>query len=162
MTGMEDTYENPAQDGLDLSSPAFEDRTPIPPRFTAGGGNVSPPLSWTRPPPGTQELALLCEDPDAPSGTFVHWLVTGIDAGSRGVAEGDLPPGGRAHANTMGDHGWDGPSPPVGDAAHRYRFRLYAMPFHVPLPDHASAVEVHRALDDERLAESTLTGLYQR
>jgi Raf kinase inhibitor-like YbhB/YbcL family protein len=148
--------------GIELRSSAFSDHAPIPGRYTKEGGNVSPPLSWSTPPDDTAELALLCEDPDAPSGTFLHWLVTDIDPASDGAETGRPPPGGTAHTNGFGDQGWDGPRPPVGDTAHRYFFHLYALPEHVPLPERASAADVHRALDRRQLASGTLVGLHQR
>ncbi|TNM32336.1 YbhB/YbcL family Raf kinase inhibitor-like protein [Streptomyces sedi] len=148
--------------GIELHSTAFNDRTPIPGRYALDGENVSPPLIWSTPPRGTTELVLLCEDPDAPSGTFVHWLVTGIDPDSGGVAEGDVPDGGTAHRNDFGDRGWDGPQPPVGDRPHRYRFRLYAVPEPVPLPEAATAEQVHRTMSQHGLASGLLTGLHQR
>ncbi|MDT0345044.1 YbhB/YbcL family Raf kinase inhibitor-like protein [Streptomyces litchfieldiae] len=148
--------------GIRLQSSAFNDHAPIPGRYAKDGDNVSPPLSWSRPPSGTRELVLLCEDPDAPSGTFVHWLVTDIDPNSDGVDTGRPPPGGNPHTNGFGDRGWDGPQPPVGDPAHRYFFHLYALPEHVPVPEGASAAEVHRLLDRRQLASGTLMGLHQR
>ncbi|WP_326597810.1 YbhB/YbcL family Raf kinase inhibitor-like protein [Streptomyces sp. NBC_01803] len=148
--------------GINLRSSAFNDQAPIPDRYAKDGGNLSPPLDWSRPPPGTEELVLLCEDPDAPSGTFVHWLVTGIDPVGGGVRGGELPQGGIPHTNGFGGRGWDGPRPPVGDPAHRYFFRLYALPEHVELPERASAAEVHRRLDGRSLASGTLLGLHQR
>ncbi|MGK5531600.1 YbhB/YbcL family Raf kinase inhibitor-like protein [Streptomyces sp. URMC 129] len=148
--------------GIRLRSTAFTDQAPIPDRYAKDGENVSPPLNWSRPPPGTEELVLLCEDPDAPSGTFLHWLVTGIDPETEGVADGAPPPGGTPHTNGFGDRGWDGPRPPVGDPAHRYFFRLYALPEHVELPERASAADVHRSLDRRSLASGTLVGLHQR
>ncbi|RKN11636.1 YbhB/YbcL family Raf kinase inhibitor-like protein [Streptomyces radicis] len=148
--------------GIELMSSAFHDSAPIPPRYTLDGENLSPPLTWSRPPAGTEELVLMCEDPDAPSGTFLHWLVTGIDPDSDGVATGRVPPGGTQHRNGMGDEGWDGPRPPVGDPAHRYFFRLFALPEPVRFPERASADEVHRALGRRQLASGTLMGLHQR
>ncbi|WP_346655827.1 YbhB/YbcL family Raf kinase inhibitor-like protein [Streptomyces sp. RFCAC02] len=147
---------------MELRSTAFDDRAPVPERHARGGGNVSPPLDWSRPPPGTRALALLCEDPDAPGGTFLHWLVTDIDPTSAGTAAGELPDGGSAHPNGFGDRGWDGPQPPPGDPAHRYEFRLYALPADVTLPDDVSAAEARRVLDARGLASGTLTGTYQR
>lgn len=148
--------------GIELRSAAFNDQAPIPRRYTRDGEDVSPPLSWSEPPAGTQELVLLCEDPDAPSGTFVHWLATGIDPGSSGVRTGEVPPGGITHANGFGTQGWGGPLPPPGDEAHRYFFRLYALPEPTPLPEDATAADVHRAVDDRQLASGTLMGIYQR
>lgn len=147
---------------IELRSSAFSDHTPIPHRHAKDGDNLSPPLSWSGVPDGAVELVLLCEDPDAPVGTFVHWVVTGIDPHSTGVEAGRTPPGGTAATNGFGEPGWGGPRPPAGDPAHRYVFRLYAMPGPVSLPDRPSAADVHLAVDDGRLAAGTLVGLYHR
>lgn len=77
--------------GIELRSAAFNDHAYIPDRFAKLGENVSPPLSWSGVPDGTAELLLLCEDPDAPTGTFLHWLVTGVDPGSTGAESGETP-----------------------------------------------------------------------
>jgi Raf kinase inhibitor-like YbhB/YbcL family protein len=148
--------------GIELRSEAFNDHAPIPRRYTKDGEDVSPPLSWSAPPDGTQELMLMCEDPDAPSGTFLHWLVTGIDPARRGVAAGELPAGGDPHTNGFGDRGWGGPLPPPGDESHRYFFRLYALPEPVTLADQATADDVHRTVDRRQLASGNIVGLYQR
>jgi Raf kinase inhibitor-like YbhB/YbcL family protein len=148
--------------GIALRSPAFNDHTFIPGRHGSDGANVSPALEWADVPGETGELLLLCEDPDAPTGTFLHWLVTGIDPGTTGVAEGQIPAGGRSWTNDFGSDGWGGPLPPPGDSAHRYFFRLYALPTAPQLPDKPTADDVHRAVDDAALASGTLVGLFQR
>ncbi|MEV3987373.1 YbhB/YbcL family Raf kinase inhibitor-like protein [Streptomyces sp. NPDC049837] len=148
--------------GIELKSSAFNDGSFIPRRYAKEGDDVSPPLSWSGVPDGTSELLLLCEDPDAPSGTFLHWLVTGIDPASDGVDTGETPRGGTNRSNDYGGRGWGGPQPPVGDQAHRYFFRVYALPEPVELPDGASARDVHAAVDERQLAGGTLVGLYQR
>ncbi|MEG3628350.1 YbhB/YbcL family Raf kinase inhibitor-like protein [Streptomyces poriticola] len=148
--------------GIDLHSTAFGDHSMIPRRYSLEGENLSPPLDWSGVPGEATELALLCEDPDAPSGTFVHWLVTGIDPHSGGLGAGETRPGSHPHRNGFGEQGWGGPLPPVGDAAHRYLFRLYALPAPVSLPDDATAADAHRVLDEQQLASGTLVGLYRR
>ncbi|MBD0421833.1 YbhB/YbcL family Raf kinase inhibitor-like protein [Streptomyces sp. TRM S81-3] len=148
--------------GIDLSSSAFSDHTLIARRYAYEGENVSPPLTWSGVPDDAAELVLLCEDPDAPSGTFVHWIVVGIDARSDGVAAGQSPPGGTELVNGYGEQGWGGPHPPPGDEAHRYFFRLYALAQLCVLPDAPTADQVHQAVDDHQLASGTLVGLYQR
>ncbi|MGP3948084.1 YbhB/YbcL family Raf kinase inhibitor-like protein [Streptomyces sp. 7N604] len=148
--------------GIELHSAAFSDHSTIPLRYSKDGENVSPPLTWSGVPDDTEELVLLCEDPDAPSGSFVHWLVTGIPPDSHGVDPGQAPPG-TAFTNGFGDRGWDGPLPPVGDNAHRYIFHLYALPDRISLSGRPTAREVHRAIDRQgELASGTLVGLYQR
>lgn len=148
--------------GIELESTAFSDQDLIPRRHTKDGEDLSPPLTWSGIPDGTAELVLLCEDPDAPSGTFLHWLVTGIDPDSRGVGEGHTPPAGSPGTNGFGHKGWGGPRPPHGDKPHRYVFRLYALPGSVTLPDGADAEAVHRAVDHRKLAAGTLVGRYGR
>ncbi|WP_331767746.1 YbhB/YbcL family Raf kinase inhibitor-like protein [Embleya sp. NBC_00896] len=147
--------------GIELKSATFNDGAFIPRRCAKDGDNVSPDLSWSGVPEGTFELLLLCEDPDAPSGTFVHWLVTGIDPGSDGVEAGQTPAGGQERTTGWGRPGWGGPQPPAGDRAHRYFFRVYALPEPVSLPENATADDVHIAVD-RQLAGGTLVGLYQR
>ncbi|MGP3980847.1 YbhB/YbcL family Raf kinase inhibitor-like protein [Streptomyces sp. KR80] len=149
--------------GIELHSSAFSDHTVIPRHYSKDGDNVSPPLTWSGVPDEAAELVLLCEDPDAPSGTFVHWLVTGIPPDKSGLDAGETPPGAHAYTNGFGDDGWDGPLPPVGDNAHRYIFHLYALPDRLSLSDRPTAREVHRAVDRQgELASGTLVGLYQR
>ncbi|MFI7407362.1 YbhB/YbcL family Raf kinase inhibitor-like protein [Streptomyces sp. NPDC049627] len=148
--------------GIELKSSAFNDHAMIPRRYAKEGDNVSPPLTWSGVPDEASELALLCEDPDAPSGTFVHWLVTGIDPHTDGLPTGATTPGSHPHRNGYGQSGWGGPQPPAGDNAHRYFFRLYALPGHVSIPEAATADEAHRVLDRQQLATGTLVGLYQR
>lgn len=108
------------------------------------------------------ELVLLCEDPDAPGTTFLHWLVTGIDPGTTGAAEGQKPHGGLPWPNGFGRVGWGGPMPPPGHGPHRYFFRLYALSEPLPLHDHPGVEDVHRALKGRELASGTLIGTYQR
>ncbi|WP_138896856.1 YbhB/YbcL family Raf kinase inhibitor-like protein [Streptomyces chryseus] len=148
--------------GIELRSSAFDDGAFIPRRYAKEGDDVSPDLSWSGVPQGTAELLLLCEDPDAPSGTFVHWIVTGIDPASGGVAEGRTPEGGQPLMNGFGESGWGGPLPPPGDDAHRYVFRVYALPEPVELADEVGAEDVHAAVDGRQLAEGTLVGRYRR
>ncbi|AXK35648.1 YbhB/YbcL family Raf kinase inhibitor-like protein [Streptomyces armeniacus] len=148
--------------GIDLKSSAFSDHAPVPRRYSWEGDNASPPLTWSGVPDGTAELVLLCEDPDAPSGTFVHWAVRGIDPRTDGVDAGEPPPGSTELVNGFGQRGWGGPLPPPGDEAHRYFFRLYALSGPSALPDAPSADDVHQAVEERQLASGTLVGLYQR
>ncbi|PAZ15098.1 YbhB/YbcL family Raf kinase inhibitor-like protein [Streptomyces sp. SA15] len=147
---------------MDLKSSAFNDHSFIAREYAYEGENVSPPLTWSGAPDDTAELVLLCEDPDAPSGTFVHWIVVGIDPHSDGVEPGRCPPGGTELVNGYGERGWGGPHPPPGDEAHRYFFRLYALAEPCVVPDAPSADEVHGAVEKQQLASGTLVGLYQR
>lgn len=148
--------------GIELKSPAFSDHAMIPRQYASDGENVSPPLTWSGVPGDAEELVLLCEDPDAPVGTFLHWLVTGIDPDSTGVDAGQAPADGRAWNNGFGKPGWGGPLPPAGDPAHRYFFRLYALRRRLELPKHPTADDVHRAVTGREQASGTLVGRYQR
>ncbi len=147
---------------VQLRSPAFNDGAYIPPRFTRDGDDVSPPIEWSDVPDGTAELALVCEDRDSPGDTFLHWLVTGIDPSTSAIAEGEVPPGAVSWENSYGQHGYGGPQPPVGDDAHRYVFRLFALDSPLGLEPGTSIDEVRAALDDKRIATGTLTGLFVR
>ncbi|WP_129667724.1 YbhB/YbcL family Raf kinase inhibitor-like protein [Phytoactinopolyspora endophytica] len=147
--------------GIVLRSPRFTDNTPIPGRHAFHDANISPGLEWEGVPEGTAELLLLCEDPDAPGGSFLHWLVTGLDPNITGIAEGENP-GGTDWPNGFGELGWGGPAPPVGDEAHRYFFRLFALSEAPALPRAPHVADVHRAIDGITRASGTLVGLFQR
>jgi Raf kinase inhibitor-like YbhB/YbcL family protein len=108
-----------------LNSPAFADGQAIPAKYTCDGENVSPALTWTGFPAGAAALALVVDDPDAPNGTFTHWVVVDIDPSTTGSAEGQPPPGGREITNDTGKASYFGPCPPSG--RHHYRFTLYAL-----------------------------------
>ncbi|GAA5196092.1 YbhB/YbcL family Raf kinase inhibitor-like protein [Rugosimonospora acidiphila] len=147
---------------IQLDSPAFGNHDEIPARYAHTGENISPPLRWSGLPESATELILLCEDPDAPSTTFLHWLVTGIDPASNGVSEGQIPRGGQEWPNGFGEPGWGGPQPPPGDPAHRFVFHLYALGQPIQLPDQPSAYDVHRHVDEAAVASGTTVGLFQR
>ena len=147
---------------IELRSPAFSDHAAIPTRFTKDGEDLSPPLEWSGVPEGTAELALLCEDPDAPGGTFVHWVLSGLDASLSGLGEGETPPGAVEGTNDYGHTGYGGPRPPAGDDPHRYFFRLYAAADPLGLSPGGSADDLRRALARTELARGTVVGTYQR
>jgi Raf kinase inhibitor-like YbhB/YbcL family protein len=110
---------------MTVTSSAFADGAPIPVRYTCKGANLSPPLKWSAPPAGTSQLALVADDPDAPGGTFVHWVLTGIPAGQTELGENAVPQGAVEGRNSAGS-GYTGPCPPSGPA-HHYRFTIYAL-----------------------------------
>jgi hypothetical protein len=143
-----------------LTTSEFEDGHEIPRRFTCEGEDVSPPLAWSGTPEGTASLALVVDDPDAPSGTFTHWLAWGIAPAAGGLAEGESPPAqGR---NDFGSVGWRGPCPPPGHGPHRYFFRLYALDGELDLPAGAQKSELERTIEGRTLAAAELVGTYQR
>ncbi|MBB5802600.1 Raf kinase inhibitor-like YbhB/YbcL family protein [Saccharothrix ecbatanensis] len=148
--------------GLNARSAAFSGHTMIPDRYSYEGGNTSPPLEWSDVPSGTAELALLCEDPDAPSGTFTHWVVTGIPADVTSIEEGAVPPGAVVGRNGFGEQGWGGPRPPVGDEPHRYIFRVYAVDRPLGLGEGVTADDLRSAIKGRVLAHGTLVGLFGR
>lgn len=148
--------------GLMLRSSAFNDHDLMPERLSKMGGNVSPPLEWSGVPENTTELILLCEDHDAGSEPFLHWLVTGIDPVIGGMPEGQTPVGGQEWPNGFGGTGWAGPQPPRGDDPHRYFFRLYAVAGFLDLPTHPHANDVHQATAGHERASGTLVGRFAR
>lgn len=147
---------------LHLESPAFADNARMPDEFARQGGNVSPPLQWSEVPRSAGELMLWCEDPDAPGGPFLHWLVTGISPQTRSVAQGQTPDNGQEWDNDFGQTGWGGPQPPVGDRPHHYVFRLCALAQPPDLPAHPKVKDIHDLLADDQLGAGTLTATYSR
>jgi Raf kinase inhibitor-like YbhB/YbcL family protein len=111
---------------VQIESPAFSEGGSVPVRFTCDGDDISPPLRWSGVPEGASELRLSVTDPDAPRGTFTHWLVTGIDPSTQGVDEGTLPAGGSEEENSFGEMSYGGPCPPHG-SRHRYVFSVEAL-----------------------------------
>lgn len=148
-----------------LTSPAFLDGMGIPQRYTADGRDVSVPLEWSGTPEGTVSLALVCEDPDAPSGTWTHWVVWNIPADAGGLPEGIdrtvlLSDGTAQGVNSWGDTGWGGPSPPSG--THRYVFTLYALDVQLEIESGSTAADLCGAARGHVLGTATLTGVYSR
>lgn len=148
--------------GIHVRSSAFRYDDVIPHRYSMDEENVSPDLEWSGVPAGTAELLLLCEDPDAPRRTLLHWLVSGIDPACAGVESGDTPNSGRVWRNDFGEFGYSGPQPPVDDPPHRYFFRVFALAEPVRLPRHPSAASVHLAIRGAELTSGALVGRYQR
>ena len=143
-----------------LSSNAFAHGDQIPRRHTCDGEDVSPALSWSDQPAGTRALALIVEDPDAPAGTFTHWLAWNIDPLAGGLAEGGSAPSeGR---NDFGMSGWSGPCPPPGHGLHRYFFRLHALDARLDVGFRAGRRELERAISGHVLATAELMGSYER
>lgn len=144
-----------------LSSPAFGHGQPIPKRYTCEGEDLIPPLQWEGAPPGTQSFVLIMEDPDAPMGTWDHWIVYDIPATVTSIREATPPPG-RVGRNSWEKTSYGGPCPPPGPV-HRYFFRLYAVDIpSLNLPEGAEKKDVLQALEGHILAQTELMGLYQR
>lgn len=151
---------------LQIESEAFEAEGTIPHRYTCDGEDLSPPLSWSEPPPGTQSLALICVDPDAPAGTWDHWVLFNIPSGIRSLPEGISADPVVEGLGTHGTNGWQrlgygGPCPPQG-AAHRYVFKLYALDTSLDLDPGATRKDVEKVTTGHILAEGQLLGYYGR
>jgi hypothetical protein len=154
-----------AATSIELSSSAFADGAAIPQTYTCDGEDVSPPLAWTAPPAGTQSFVLICDDPDAPAGTWVHWIAYNLPADvlslPEAVAGDDDLPGDAVHGkNGWGRQDYGGPCPPSG--THHYSFRLYALDTELDLQPGARKAKVLRALEGHVLAQGELIGTYQR
>ncbi len=151
---------------FELKSAAFTTGSNIPKKFTCDGPDVSPALSWSEPLAGTESLALIMDDPDAPVGIWVHWVLYDLPASTRELAEGvpkegQLKSGARQGRNDFRRIGYGGPCPPAGKP-HRYFFKLYALDAKVNLKPGATKQELERALEGHILAQAELMGRYGR
>ena len=148
-----------------IESSAFREGQPIPAAYTADGRDVSPPLAWSGVPADAASLALVCEDPDAPRGTWIHWVFYDLSPALTGLPEGVPPvekpaPGGVHGTNDFGRLGYGGPAPPSG--THRYFFRLYALDSRLGLAPGATRKQLSRAMEGHVRAEGELMGTYSR
>lgn len=143
-----------------LTSTAFDEGQPIPRPFSCHGENVPPPLTWEGVPPGTAELALLLDDPDAPGAEpFVHWIVLGLPASTTGLEPGTLPAAAREGPNNAGGAGYFGPCPPAGPA-HRYVFTLFALSESSSVPEGTPPEGFRPVLEAVAMAQAQLTGTF--
>ena len=150
---------------ISVTSSAFEEGAAIPRQFTCDGADISPPLSWSGVPDGTRSLALISDDPDAPSGTWVHWVLFNIPTEKTELPEGipgdtTLSTGARHGVNDFGRFGYGGPCPPGG--THRYYFKLYALDTVLELPGRITKADLLDAMRGHILAEGQLMGKYSR
>jgi Raf kinase inhibitor-like YbhB/YbcL family protein len=148
-----------------LESTAFRDGGDVPRRYTCDGEDASPPLAWREVPEGTRTLVLMVEDPDAPKGTWIHWVVFNLPTSIARLPEaasgsGGLPTGAVEGTNSWARLGYGGPCPPSG--SHRYFFRLFALDCALALSPGATAEKVARAREGHVLAEATLMARYAR
>jgi Raf kinase inhibitor-like YbhB/YbcL family protein len=151
---------------FELISTAFEPGEPIPVKYSCDGEDISPSLAWGDPPAGTQSLALIMDDPDAPVGTWDHWTVFNIPAEARELPEA-MPAGTKLGdvAPTFGKNSWGrsdygGPCPPGG--THRYFFKLYALDTTLSLDENAGKEQMLAAMEGHILAEAELMGTYSK
>lgn len=140
---------------LEVSSPAFADGKPIPKSYTCKGAGTSPELHWSGVPENARALALVVDDPDAPNGTYTHWVVVDIPPEVDGVPAGAAPAGG-SELKASGGVGWKPPCPPSG--RHHYRFSVYALSSELVLPASPSLDETVRAIASKTVAWGRLTG----
>ncbi|MBN1688367.1 MAG: YbhB/YbcL family Raf kinase inhibitor-like protein [Candidatus Omnitrophica bacterium] len=150
---------------MKITSTAFQDGEMIPVQYTCDGEDVSPPLEWQDIPYGTESLALISDDPDAPMGTWVHWVIYNIPASVANLPKGmprtgKLMNGERQGTTDFGRVGYGGPCPPGG--THRYYFKLYALDRGLDLKPGITKEELLKAMDGHILAEAQLMGRYER
>lgn len=147
---------------LEIISPAFAHEQGIPELYTCKGRDISPPLQWGEPPEGTQSFVLILDDPDAPVGTWDHWLVFNLPADLRQLPEdaASLPQDALTGRNSWGRNDYGGPCPP-GGARHRYFFKLYALDTRLDLQAGAKKSQLEQAMQAHILAQGELIGIYK-
>ncbi len=143
-----------------ITSPAFAEGADIPLRHTCDGDNLSPRLTWTDVPEGTRSFALIVDDPDAPGGTFTHWVLYDIPGEARELGQGGAI--GKSGRNSFGRSGYGGPCPPHGDPPHRYRFTLHALDVPSVAVRTGTREEVGAAMERHVLGTAQLVGRYRR
>ena len=150
---------------LTVTSQAFEESAGIPAKYTCDGENISPPLAWQGAPQGTKSFAIISDDPDAPRGTWVHWVLYDLSATTNELPEAIAPTekiaaGGTQGLSDFGKVGYGGPCPPGG--THRYYFKVYALDAMLNLEPGATKKELLQAMEGHVLAEGALMGTYAR
>jgi Raf kinase inhibitor-like YbhB/YbcL family protein len=151
---------------MKIVSPAFADGAPVPVEHTCEGNGSSPGLVWSEIPVNTRSFALICDDPDAPRGTWVHWVLFNLPADAVELAPAvppapELPSAARQGINDSGNVGYGGPCPPRG-RPHRYFFRLYALDCTLNLAPGVKRPDLDQAMAGHVLADATLMGTFQR
>ena len=161
----EEEEEQPEEIELQITSTAFQDGETIPTRYSCDGQDISPALSWSGVPEGTQSFTLILDDPDAPGGTFTHWVIFNIPADTTALEEviptsRQLASGALQGRNSFGDISYGGPCPPYGPA-HHYHFILYALDQTLDISAGASKAQVLNTIEGHVLDEAQIVGLYQ-
>ncbi len=161
-----DNNNPPKTMNIQITSTAFSEGEPIPAKYTCQGSDISPPLKWTNAPANTKSLALIMDDPDAPMGTWVHWVLYDLPANTvelpEDVAKTQFIAGNAKQGlNTWPRLGYGGPCPPPGKS-HRYFFKLYALDVMLDLKPGATKKDLLKAMEGHVLAEGQLMGTYQR
>lgn len=145
---------------MKITSPAFADKQMIPPKYTCDGKNINPPLEIINIPPKTRSLVLIVNDPDAPSGDWVHWLVWNINPETKLIAEDESPQGAIQGTNDFNKQNYGGPCPPSG--IHHYQFKIYALDTLLNLPSSSRKKDLGKAMENHILDKALLIGFYQR
>jgi Raf kinase inhibitor-like YbhB/YbcL family protein len=150
---------------MHLHSSAFNQHEEIPGKYTCDGEDISPPLEWENPPAGTKSIAVIMDDPDAPIGTWIHWVLFNLPADKSFLSENtpnssELPTGGKHGINSWGRLGYGGPCPPSG--THRYYFKLYALDAVLDIPSGIRKKKLLQLMEGHILDQSELVGLYKR
>jgi Raf kinase inhibitor-like YbhB/YbcL family protein len=145
---------------IKVSSSAFAEGQTIPRTFTCDADDINPPLTLSGVPAGAKSLVLIMDDPDAPRGTWTHWLVWNIDPATKEIREHSVPAGAAQGRNDFGKTPYGGPCPPSG--VHRYFFKVYALNLALPLKEGASRKELEKAMHGHVIAEGQLMGKYSR
>jgi Raf kinase inhibitor-like YbhB/YbcL family protein len=148
-----------------VESAAFKHNQPIPSKYTCDGQEVSPPVAWKNVPEKTKSIVLICDDPDAPAGTWVHWVCYDIPANVMFIPEGvpkadTLPGGGKQGTTDFRNIGYGGPCPPSG--THRYFFKVYALDSMLNLPAGKSKKDIEHAMKGHIINQGELVGTYSR
>lgn len=144
-----------------LSSPAFNNKERIPPKYTCSGNDLSPTLEWTNAPQSTKFFALIMDDPDAPSGTWDHWVIYNIPSNITKLPEAEIDTVIKLANNSWGKKSYNGPCPPPGKE-HRYFFKLYALDDFIELASDANKHDLLEAMNGHILAQTELIGIYSR
>lgn len=148
------------EQNMKLSSSAFQPNQNIPAKYTCDGQDINPPLTIAAVPAGTKSLALIVDDPDAPGGDWVHWLVWNIKPETAAIAENSVPTGASQGTTDFGRVGWGGPCPPSG--THHYQFKLFALDTELSLVAAARKADLEQMIAGHILEQANLVGLYQR
>lgn len=145
---------------MKITSTAFKNSTNIPSQYTCDGSDINPPLKFSEVPSKSKSLVLISDDPDAPMGTWVHWILWNIDPKTKEISGNSVPVGAVQGTTSFGEIGYGGPCPPSG--VHHYYFKLYALDIKLNLPTSAKKEDLEKAMNGHILAKAELVGLYSR
>jgi len=149
-----------AMAALQISSPAFQNNGNIPRQYTCDGKDINPPLMIANCPQGTKSIALICDDPDAPVGIWVHWVIWNIFPDVKEIKENIVPTGAIVGVNDFRQNRYGGPCPPSG--THRYFFKVYALDTMLGISPNASKADLEKTMKGHILGQGQLVGLYKR